>query len=160
MAVIRTWWSDLVSRVREVYRGPLVVKLSLEAGNITAVARAAERAVPMPFPDQYAQRHGYRCEQAPPVLAIITGGLSARRCAPSRCGSLETAEAVPCPLSAWAAFRAASDALEFYGRRHSRGRGTANFVNPLSVRDYRRVAALPRAKRIAHYSALMGGRKR
>jgi dihydroorotate dehydrogenase (NAD+) catalytic subunit len=151
---------DLVSRVREAYRGPLVVKLSLEAGNITAVARAAERA----GADALSLINTLKgmvidVGRRRPVLANITGGLSGPALRPIAVRAVwETAEAVSVPLIGMGGIRTASDALEFImAGATAVAVGTANFVNPLSVREI--TAGLLRyleQNGIAHYSALIG----
>ena len=151
---------ELVGCVREAYRGPLVVKLSLESGNITAVAQAAERA----GADVLSLINTIKgmvidVNKRRPVLANTTGGLSGPALRPVAVRAVwETAGAVSVPLIGMGGIRTAADALQFImAGATAVAVGTANFVNPLAVREI--TTGLLRyleQNGIDHYSTLIG----
>lgn len=124
---------ELVGRVREAYRGPLIVKLSLEAGNFAAVARAAEKAGAGAISlintlkgmviDTGSRR---------PFLGNLTGGLSGPAIRPVAVRAVwEVSGAVSIPVIGMGGIMNASDALQFIMAGASAiAVGTANFVNP------------------------------
>ena len=146
--------------MREAYRGPLVVKLSLESGNITAVAQAAERA----GADVLSLINTIKgmvidVNKRRPVLANTTGGLSGPALRPVAVRAVwETAGAVSVPLIGMGGIRTAADALQFImAGATAVAVGTANFVNPLAVREI--TTGLLRyleQNGIDHYSTLIG----
>lgn len=129
---------ELVTAVRQVYRGPLIVKLSLEAGDLKAVARAAENA----GADALSLINTLKgmvidttCRR--PFLGNITGGLSGPAIRPVAVRAVwETAEAVSVPLIGMGGITTADDALQFIlAGAAAVAVGTANFINPWIARE-------------------------
>lgn len=151
---------DLVGRIREVYRGPLLVKLSLEAGNITAVALAAEKAGADVL-SLINTLKGMVIDTATcrPVLGNITGGLSGPAIRPVALRAVwEICGAVSVPVVGMGGIMDASDALQFImAGAAAVAVGTANFVNPHAARDIASglVDYLDR-NGISHYRELIG----
>ncbi|NLA47034.1 MAG: dihydroorotate dehydrogenase [Firmicutes bacterium] len=154
----------LVGAVRQVYRGPLIVKLSLEAGDIGAVARAAESAgadvlsLINTLKGMVIDIHSRR-----PFLGNITGGLSGPAIRPVAVRAVwEAAEAVSIPLIGMGGIASAEDALQFILAGASAvAVGTANFVNPHIAREIN--LGLQRYlddKGLRHYSELVGAARR
>lgn len=104
---------DLVCRVREAYHGPLMVKLSLEAGNITAVAGAAQRA----GADALSLINTIKgmvidVDRRRPVLGNVTGGLSGPALRPVAVRAVwEVASVVSIPVVGMGGITCAADAL-------------------------------------------------
>ena len=130
--------SELVARVRSTYDGPLIVKLSPLGHDLPRVARAAEEAgagvislintVPGMVIDADAVK---------PVLARGVGGLSGPAIRPVAVRAVwEVAGTVDIPLIGMGGIAGAEDALQFIlaGAR-AVSIGTANFVNPLVVKE-------------------------
>ncbi len=128
----------LVSLVREVYHGPLIVKLSLDAGNILAVAQAAQRA----GADALSLINTIKgmvidVRRRKPVLGNITGGLSGPALRPAAVRAVwEVSDAVSIPVIGMGGIMQVEDALQFILAGASAvAIGTANFVNPYVARD-------------------------
>ncbi len=124
---------ELVCRVREAYRGPLIVKLSLEAGNIVSVAEAATRA----GADALSLINTIKgmvidVQKRRPVLGNSTGGLSGPALRPLAVRAVwEVSQAVSVPVIGMGGIMQAEDALQFIlAGSAAVAIGTANFVNP------------------------------
>lgn len=129
---------QLVSQVRAVYRGPLIVKLSLDAGNILAVADAAQRA----GADALSLINTIKgmvidVHRRKPVLGNITGGLSGPALRPAAVRAVwDVAAAVCIPVIGMGGVLQVEDALQFILAGASAvAIGTANFVNPVVARE-------------------------
>lgn len=128
----------LVAAVRQVYRKPLIVKLSLEAGSIDAVARAAESAgadvlsLINTLKGMVIDIHSRR-----PLLGNITGGLSGPAIRPVAVRAVwEVAEAVSIPLIGMGGIASTEDALQFIlAGAAAVAVGTVNFINPFIARE-------------------------
>ncbi len=155
---------ELVRAVRQVYRGPLIVKLSLEAGDICAVARAAESA----GADVLSLINTLKgmvidIRSRRPFLGNITGGLSGPAIRPVAVRAVwEVAEAVSIPLIGMGGIASHEDALQFILAGASAvAVGTANFINPFIARGIN--LGLQRYledKDLCHYSELVGAARR
>ena len=123
----------LVAEVRQVYRRPLIVKLSLEAGDIVAVARAAESAgadvlsLINTLKGMVIDIHSRR-----PFLGNVTGGLSGPAIRPVAVRAVwDVAQAVSVPLIGMGGITSAEDALQFIlAGAAAVAVGTAIFINP------------------------------
>lgn len=129
---------QLVSRVRKVYGRPLIVKLSLDAGNIMAVAEAAQHA----GADALSLINTIKgmvidVEKRKPVLGNITGGLSGPALRPAAVRAVwEVTGAVSIPVIGMGGIMDTEDALQFILAGASAvAIGTANFVNPAVHQD-------------------------
>lgn len=128
----------LVAEIRQLYRGPLIVKLSPEAGDIVAVARAAENAgadalsLINTLKGMVIDIHSRR-----PLLGNITGGLSGPAIRPVAVRAVwEVAGAVSIPLIGMGGITSAEDALQFIlAGATAVAVGTANFINPYIARE-------------------------
>jgi dihydroorotate dehydrogenase (NAD+) catalytic subunit len=150
----------LVSRVREAYRGPLIVKLSLDAGNIVSVAEASQRAgadalsLINTIKGMVIDVHSRK-----PVLGNITGGLSGPALRPAAVRAVwDVAAAVSIPVIGMGGVLYPEDALQFIlAGATAVAIGTANFVNPAVARE---IAAGLRQylsdKGFSHYRELIG----
>ncbi len=150
----------LVALVRQAYRGPLIVKLSLEAGDIEAVARAAESAgadaltLVNTLKGMVIDIHSRR-----PFLGNITGGLSGPALRPVALRAVwEAYGAVSIPLIGAGGISSAGDALQFIlAGAAAVSVGTANFVNPYIAREINRgIARYLDEQSTGHYSELIG----
>lgn len=150
----------LVSQVRQAYRGPLIVKLSPEAGDIKAVARAAESA----GADALALINTLRgmvidIHSRRPFLGNITGGLSGPAIRPVALRALwEAAGSVSIPLIGTGGIASAEDALQFILAGASAvALGTANFIDPYIARGINLgILRYLDENNIGHYSELIG----
>lgn len=155
---------ELVAAVRRVYRGPVIVKLTLEAGDPAAVGRAAESAGADALSlintlkgmviDTAARR---------PFLGNITGGLSGPAIRPVAVRALwEMAAAVTVPLIGMGGISTADDALQFIlAGATAVAIGTANFVNPTVALEIN--AGLQRyldENGLGHYCELIGAARK
>lgn len=150
----------LVAAVRAVYRGPLIVKLSLEAGDPVAVGRAAESAGADAL-SLINTLKGMVIDTAAcrPFLGNITGGLSGPAIRPVAVRAVwEMAGAVSVPLIGMGGITAADDALQFIlAGATAVAVGTANFVNPNIAAEIN--AGLQQyldENRLNHYRELIG----
>jgi len=150
----------LVGAVRRVYRGPLIVKLSLEAGDIAAVARAAESggadilSLINTLKGMVIDVHSRR-----PLLGNITGGLSGPAIRPVAVRAVwEVAGAVSLPLIGMGGIASAEDALQFIlAGAAAVAVGTANFVHPHVAREIcRGLQRYLDEQGMGHYSELIG----
>lgn len=151
---------ELVAAVRPVYRGPLIVKLSLEAGDLIAVGRAAESAGADVLSLINTLR-GMVIDTAArrPFLGNITGGLSGPAIRPVAVRAVwEMAAAVSIPLIGMGGITTADDALQFIlAGATAVAVGTANFVNPKIAAEIN--AGLQHyldENRLGHYRELIG----
>ncbi|NLA26438.1 MAG: dihydroorotate dehydrogenase [Firmicutes bacterium] len=151
---------ELVEAVRQAYRGPLIVKLSSETGDMVAVARAAEDAgadvlsLINTIKGMVIDTHSHR-----PFLGNITGGLSGPAIRPVAVRAVwEVAEAVSIPLIGMGGIISADDALQFIlAGATAVAVGTANFINPYIAREI--VLGLQNyldQKGLGHYGELIG----
>jgi dihydroorotate dehydrogenase (NAD+) catalytic subunit len=151
---------ELVCGVREAYRGPVLVKLSLEAGAIVPIALAAQKAgadavsLINTIKGMVIDVKGRR-----PVLGNLTGGLSGPAIRPVAVRAVwEVSEAVTIPVVGMGGIMNAADALQFIlAGASALAVGTANFINPYAARDI--TAGLSRylsENGIKHYSELIG----
>jgi dihydroorotate dehydrogenase (NAD+) catalytic subunit len=124
---------ELVAAVRRVYRGPVIVKLTLEAGDPAAVGRAAESAGADAL-SLINTLKGMVIDTATrrPFLGNITGGLSGPAIRPVAVRALwEMAAAVTVPLIGMGGISTVDDALQFIlAGATAVAIGTANFINP------------------------------
>jgi dihydroorotate dehydrogenase (NAD+) catalytic subunit len=154
---------ELVRQVRGAYRGPLLVKLSPEAGSLTEVARAAERA----GADALSLINTIRgmvidVEARRPVLENLTGGLSGPAIRPVAVRAVwEVAGAVSIPVVGLGGITSAADALQFIlAGATAVAVGTANFVEPYAVREIKAGLLGYLAKNgLKHYRELIGAAK-
>ncbi|NLA04318.1 MAG: dihydroorotate dehydrogenase [Firmicutes bacterium] len=150
----------LVSAVRRVYRGPVIVKLSLEAGDLAAVGRAAESAgadVLSLINTLKGMVIDTACRR--PFLGNVTGGLSGPAIRPVAVRAVwEMAGAVAIPLIGMGGITTLDDALQFIlAGATAVAIGTANFLNPHVARDIK--TGLRRyldREGLHHYSELIG----
>ena len=151
---------ELVGAVREVYSGPLLVKLSLEAGQIVPVALAAEKA----GADALSLINTLRgmvidIHRRRPVLGSLTGGLSGPAIRPVAVRAVwEVAEAVKIPVVGMGGICTAEDALQFFlAGATAVAVGTANFVNPRVASDLvRGLTRYLQENGFKHYRELIG----
>lgn len=151
---------ELVSLVRRAYRGTMIVKLSLEAGDIGAVARAAEKG----GADALTLINTLKgmvidIQSRRPVLGNVTGGLSGPAIRPVALRAVwEAAGAVSIPLIGSGGISSAEDALQFIlAGAAALSVGTANFVNPYIAREINLgLARYLDENSIGHYSELIG----
>lgn len=151
---------ELVSLVRRAYRGTMIVKLSLEAGDIEAVARAAERG----GADALSLINTLKgmvidTGSRRPLLGNVTGGLSGPAIRPVALRAVwEVAGAVSIPLIGTGGISSAEDALQFIlAGAAALSVGTANFVNPYIAREINLgIARYLDENSIGHYSELIG----
>jgi dihydroorotate dehydrogenase (NAD+) catalytic subunit len=155
---------ELISIAREAYRGPLIVKLSLDAGNIVSIAEAAHRA----GADALSLINTIKgmvidVNRRKPVLGNITGGLSGPALRPAAVRAVwEVSAAVSIPVIGMGGIMEVEDALQFILAGASAvAIGTANFVNPAVARD---IAAGLRQyltdHSFSHYRELIGAARR
>ena len=150
----------LVSAVRQVYRGPLITKLSLETGDLIAVGRAAERA----GTDVLSLINTLKGmvidpDRRRPVLGNITGGLSGPAIRPVAVRAVwEMAGAVSVPLIGMGGIATLDDALQFILAGASAvAIGTANFINPYVAREIKEgLRRYLEQEGLHHYSELIG----
>ncbi|HHW75169.1 MAG TPA: dihydroorotate dehydrogenase [Firmicutes bacterium] len=151
---------ELVSAVRGTYRGPLIVKLSMEASDLVAVGRAAESAGADALSlintlkgmviDIAARR---------PFLGNLTGGLSGPAIRPVAVRAVwEMAVAVRIPLIGMGGIASAEDALQFILAGASAvAVGTANFIDPHIAREINSgLRRFLEQEGLDHYSELIG----
>jgi len=151
---------ELVSAVRRTYRGPLIVKLSMEASDLVAVGRAAENAGADALSlintlkgmviDIAARR---------PFLGNLTGGLSGPAIRPVAVRAVwEMAVAVRIPLIGMGGIASAEDALQFILAGASAvAVGTANFIDPHIAREINSgLRRFLEQEGLDHYSELIG----
>lgn len=132
--------AEITGRVREVTDLPLIVKLSPNVTDITAIALAVEEA----GADAVSLINtltgmSVDIERRRPHLANITGGLSGPAIRPVALRMVwQAAQAVQIPVIGIGGIMTASDALEFLiaGARAVQI-GTANFVQPCAVAEIR-----------------------
>ncbi len=150
----------LVKVVRQVYRGTIIVKLSLESGDLEGVAQAAESAgadalsLINTLKGMVIDIHSRR-----PFLGNVTGGLSGPAIRPVAVRAVwDAAGAVSIPLIGMGGIASAEDALQFILAGASAvAVGTANFVEPLIVRKISLgLQEYLDNKGIDHYSELIG----
>lgn len=128
----------LVSAVRKVYRGILIVKLSPNVNDIAIIAKAAESAGADALSlinTLYGMAVNVKTQK--PVLGNITGGLSGPAIKPIALYHLhKTYCAVKIPLIGLGGISNTTDALEFMltGAKAVQI-GTANFANPQTVNE-------------------------
>jgi len=129
---------ELICRVREVYRQPLIVKLSMDAGNIVPVAEAAWRA----GADALSLINTIKgmaidVQKRRPVLGNVTGGLSGPAIRPVAVRAVwEVSAAVSIPVIGVGGIMQADDALEFIlAGACAVAIGTANFIHPAVARE-------------------------
>lgn len=152
--------TELVAAVRQVYRGTLVVKLSLESGDLGAIGRAAESAgadalsLINTIKGMVIDTAGRR-----PFLGNGTGGLSGPAIRPVAVRAVwEMAEAVSIPLIGMGGITSADDALQFIlAGATAVAIGTANFISPHIAREIN-LGLLRYLERggLRHYSELIG----
>ncbi|MDO4496866.1 MAG: dihydroorotate dehydrogenase [Bacteroidales bacterium] len=124
---------EVVSQVREVYKKPLIVKLTPNVTSITDIAKAVEAA----GADSVSLINtvlamAVDAEKQRPVLSTITGGMSGAAVKPIalRC-VWQTYNAVKIPIVGLGGIMNATDAIEMMlcGARAIEV-GTANFIDP------------------------------
>ncbi len=128
----------LISRMRQKYAGPLIVKLSPHGSNLPEIARAAEKA----GADAISLVNTLRAmvidiEKNKPVLPQNVGGLSGPAIRPVAVRAVwEVSAAVNIPIIGMGGITCADDALQFIlaGAR-AVAIGTANFINPQVVKE-------------------------
>lgn len=150
----------LVSAVRRVYRGPIIVKLSLEAGDLAAVGRAAESAGADAL-SLINTLKGMVIDTARrrPLLGNTTGGLSGPAIRPVAVRAVwEMAGAVAIPLIGMGGITTLNDALQFIlAGATAVAIGTANFITPHVARDINRgLRRYLDREGLHHYSKLIG----
>jgi len=127
----------LVRLAREVWKRPLIVKLSPNVADVAAIARASEEA----GADALSLVNTFLAlaidvERRVPRLGGLTGGLSGPAIRPIAVRMVwQAARAVSIPVIGMGGILSAADALEFLiaGAR-AVGIGTANFVDPAGGR--------------------------
>lgn len=128
----------LTKAVRRVYKKTLIVKLSPNVSDITAIARAAEKAGADAL-SLINTLYGMAVDikKLRPALGNITGGLSGPAIKPVALYNLyKTYHSVKIPLIGLGGIMDHKDALEFMITGAAAVQiGTANFVNPSAVRD-------------------------
>lgn len=125
--------SQVVKAVREVYKKPLIVKLSPNVTSIVDIARAVEDA----GADAVSLINTLMgmvidIEKRKPILSIATGGMSGPAVRPVavRC-VWQVAKAVNIPVVGLGGIMNAHDAIEFFlAGANAIEIGTANFVDP------------------------------
>lgn len=125
--------SQVVKAVREVYKKPLIVKLSPNVTSIVDIARAVEDA----GADAVSLINTLMgmvidIEKRKPILSIATGGMSGPAVRPVavRC-VWQVAKAVGIPVVGLGGIMNAHDAIEFFlAGANAIEIGTANFVDP------------------------------
>ncbi len=128
----------LVSRIRQKYAGPVIVKLSSHGNDLPDIARAAEKA----GADALSLINTLRAmvidiEKTRPVLSQSIGGLSGPAIRPVAVRVVwEVSAAVNIPVIGMGGITCADDALQFIlaGAR-AVAIGTANFINPQVVKE-------------------------
>lgn len=151
---------ELTAMVREAYSGPLIVKLSLEGGNITAIARAArEGGADILSLINTVKGMVIDIDAGKPFLGNITGGLSGPALRPLAVRAVwEVCGTVDIPVIGMGGIFCAGDALQFIMAGASAvAIGTANFIDPLAPRHI--AGGLRRYledNNIGHYSELIG----
>lgn len=130
--------ADLVGQVREKTTKPVIVKLSPNVTDITAIARAVESA----GADALSLINtitgmAVDIESRRPRLANITGGLSGPAIRPVAIRMVwQVAQCVRVPVIGIGGIMTAEDALEFIITGASAVQiGTGNFVNPRATED-------------------------
>lgn len=151
---------ELVSAVRKSYRGPLIVKLTLEASDLIAVGRAAESAGADALSLINTLR-GMVIDTAAqcPFLGNITGGLSGPAIRPVAVRAVwEMAGAVRVPLIGMGGIASVEDALQFIlAGATAVAIGTANFINPHIAREINDdLQRYLEREGLCHYSKLIG----
>ncbi|NLI70011.1 MAG: dihydroorotate dehydrogenase [Firmicutes bacterium] len=155
---------ELVSAVRDSYRGPLIVKLSPNTEHLTRIAVAAEEA----GADALSLINTLRAmvvdiEKQRPMLANVIGGLSGPAIRPVAVRAVwEVAAAVKIPLIGMGGIISTSDALQFIlAGAAAVAIGTGNFVDPLiadritaGIREYMKSKDFPGV------SAMVGAARR
>jgi dihydroorotate dehydrogenase (NAD+) catalytic subunit len=126
---------EVIHKVREVYSGKLIVKLSPNVTDITAFAKVAEEegadAVSL---INTLLGMSVDVEKMKPSLSTVTGGLSGPAVTPVALRMVwQVAKAVKIPVIGIGGISTASDALEFFLAGASAVQiGTASFIDPLT----------------------------
>lgn len=128
----------VVKAVREVYKKPMIVKLSPNVTDIAEIARVAEGA----GADGISLINtllgmAIDAEKQRPILSTITGGLSGPAVKPIALRMVwQVAQAVKVPVIGMGGIMTATDAIEFMLAGASAMQvGTANFVEPTAAID-------------------------
>lgn len=127
---------DVVSKVRQVYNKPLIVKLTPNVTSIAEIAKAVEAAgADAVSLINTVLAMAVDAEKQRPVLSTVTGGLSGAAVKPIalRC-VWQTYNAVQIPIVGLGGIMNATDAIEFMlcGARAIEV-GTANFIDPTAT---------------------------
>lgn len=127
---------EVVSQVREVYKKPLIVKLTPNVTSIAEIAKAVEAAgADAVSLINTVLAMAVDAERQRPVLSTVTGGLSGAAVKPIalRC-VWQTYNAVKIPIVGLGGIMNATDAVEFMlcGARAIEV-GTANFIDPAAT---------------------------
>lgn len=125
--------SQVVRAVREVYKKPLIVKLSPNVTDITEIARAVEaEGADIISMINTLLGMAIDAERRRPILSTITGGLSGPAVKPVALRMVwQTAKAVKVPIIGMGGISNTADAIEFLLAGASAIQvGTYNFVDP------------------------------
>ena len=125
--------SEVVSKVREAYKKPLIVKLTPNVTSIAEIAKAVEGAgADAVSLINTVLAMAVDAEKQRPILSTVTGGMSGAAVKPIalRC-VWQTYNAVKIPIVGLGGIMNATDAIEFMlcGARAIEV-GTANFIDP------------------------------
>ncbi len=152
--------AQVTRAVRDNTQLPVIVKLSPNVTDITAVARAVvEAGADAVSLINTLLGMAIDIQRVRPVLANVMGGLSGPAIKPVAVRMVwQVAQAVPVPVLGMGGILTAEDAIEFMlAGATAVGLGTANFVNPAAPREVvQGIAAYCQARGIDDVNKLIG----